>query len=70
MKELAGRVAVVTGAGSDTVVDQSLDAVRKNRRRVLVGPDAKLFDLLTRLLPSGYQRLVTTTYSFSRVLAR
>lgn len=34
-----------------------LDAVRKNRRRVLVGPDARVIDAVQRLLPSAYQRL-------------
>src|SRR6201996_5421534 len=34
-----------------------LDAVRKNRARVLVGPDAKALDLVVRLTGSGYQRL-------------
>jgi NAD(P)-dependent dehydrogenase (short-subunit alcohol dehydrogenase family) len=35
-----------------------LGAVKKNSRRVLVGPDAKFLDLLVRLFPTGYQRLV------------
>jgi NAD(P)-dependent dehydrogenase (short-subunit alcohol dehydrogenase family) len=34
-----------------------LEAVRKNKARVLVGPGAKVFDLLVRLTGSGYQRL-------------
>jgi NADP-dependent 3-hydroxy acid dehydrogenase YdfG len=34
-----------------------LGAVRKNKARVLVGPDAKVLDLLVRLTGSGYQRL-------------
>ena len=40
-----------------------LKAVQKNERRVLVGNDARLLDLVQRLLPTTYQRLVTT---FSR----
>jgi NAD(P)-dependent dehydrogenase (short-subunit alcohol dehydrogenase family) len=35
-----------------------LRAVRRNQRRVLVGRDAKFLDLLVRLFPTGYQRLV------------
>jgi NADP-dependent 3-hydroxy acid dehydrogenase YdfG len=35
-----------------------LDAVRKNKARVLVGPDAKVLDIMVRLTGSGYQRLV------------
>lgn len=36
-----------------------LKAVEGNKRRVLVGPDAKLLDLMVRLLPALHQRLVT-----------
>lgn len=32
-----------------------LDAVLKNKRRVLIGNDAKALDLIQRLLPSAYQ---------------
>ncbi len=41
-----------------------LTAVAKNRARVLVGPDAKVLDVLVRLTGSGYQRL------FSSVVGR
>jgi NADP-dependent 3-hydroxy acid dehydrogenase YdfG len=34
-----------------------LAAVRKNKARVLVGPDAKALDLMVRLTGSGYQQL-------------
>jgi hypothetical protein len=40
-----------------------LDAVRKNRPRVLVGADAKVLDLIVRLTGSGYQRLFSTVLS-------
>lgn len=36
-----------------------LSAVRRNSRRVLVGPDAVAFDAIVRFLPTGYQKLVT-----------
>jgi NADP-dependent 3-hydroxy acid dehydrogenase YdfG len=36
-----------------------LDGVRKDRARVLVGPDAKVLDVIVRLTGSGYQRLFT-----------
>jgi NAD(P)-dependent dehydrogenase (short-subunit alcohol dehydrogenase family) len=35
-----------------------IKAVEKNKRRVLVGPDAVIFDWLVRLFPSLYQRLI------------
>ncbi|HSW11957.1 MAG TPA: SDR family oxidoreductase [Solimonas sp.] len=36
-----------------------LKAVQKDSRRVLVGPDAVVFDAMVRLLPTGYQKLVS-----------
>ncbi|MBS2936679.1 SDR family NAD(P)-dependent oxidoreductase [Nocardioides sp. J2M5] len=36
-----------------------VEGVRKNRRRVLIGPDARVFDAMARLAPTGYQRLIT-----------
>ena len=41
-----------------------LDAVRKNKARVLVGQDAVVLDLIVRITGSGYQRL------FAPVIAR
>jgi NADP-dependent 3-hydroxy acid dehydrogenase YdfG len=41
-----------------------LDAVRKNKARVLVGADAKVLDVIVRITGSGYQRL------FSSVIAK
>jgi len=35
-----------------------LAGVRRNERRVLIGPDAKLMDFFARLLGAGYQRLL------------
>lgn len=35
-----------------------LDAVRNNDRRVLIGNDAKMLDLVQRVLPTGYQKLI------------
>jgi butyryl-CoA dehydrogenase len=40
----------------DKAARQILRAVRRNRRRVLVGPDAKLLDLISRLPAGFYQR--------------
>lgn len=37
-----------------------LDGVRKNARRVLIGPEAYLFDVMQRSLPGTYQMLVAT----------
>jgi short-subunit dehydrogenase len=42
-------------AASDIV-----NGILRNRRRVLIGPDAKAIDLMQRLLPTGYQALIAT----------
>ncbi|MFZ0834317.1 MAG: SDR family NAD(P)-dependent oxidoreductase [Mycobacterium sp.] len=42
-----------------------LDGVRKNKARVLVGPDAKVLDVIVRLTGAGYQRLFTAVASRS-----
>jgi len=39
-----------------------LEGVRRDRRRVLVGPDALLLDKLQRLFPSGYAILLELLY--------
>lgn len=44
-----------------------LEAVEKDRRRVLVGLDAYLIDFMVRLLPSTYQKVVMA-YAKSRLL--
>ena len=40
-----------------------LTAVRKKKARVLVGPDAKVLDVIVRATGSGYQRLFTAVTS-------
>ncbi len=42
----------------DKAAGEILDAVRKNRRRALVGPDAKAIDVLSRLPAGVYQRIL------------
>jgi NAD(P)-dependent dehydrogenase (short-subunit alcohol dehydrogenase family) len=41
----------------DSAAKTILDAVRKNKRRVLVGPDAHALDFMQRVLPTTYQVL-------------
>jgi len=36
---------------------QILDAVQKDKRRLLIGNDAKAIDLIQRILPTGYQHV-------------
>ena len=37
---------------------QILDAVEKRKQRVVIGSDGKMFDFLTRILPSSYTNIV------------
>jgi NAD(P)-dependent dehydrogenase (short-subunit alcohol dehydrogenase family) len=43
---------------ADDAADVILRGVQRNARRVLVGTDAKLFDLVQRVVPSSYQWIV------------
>lgn len=43
---------------ADEAAAQMIRAVEKNQRRLLIGADAKVLDLIVRLFPSGYQKLV------------
>ncbi|NNE12356.1 MAG: SDR family NAD(P)-dependent oxidoreductase, partial [Ilumatobacter sp.] len=42
----------------EKAAQQILRAVRRNRRRALIGPDAVVFDLVSRLPAGLYQRLL------------
>lgn len=55
-KSLIERSFITTSQSAARTI---LKAVKKNKRRVLVGPDAKAIDLMQRVLPTGYQRVVS-----------
>ncbi|GAA3017332.1 SDR family NAD(P)-dependent oxidoreductase [Actinokineospora globicatena] len=61
------RVAITSPERAARVI---LDGVRRDRARVLVGPDAYLIDLLPRLLGSWYQPLVRRVFSPSSAARR
>jgi NAD(P)-dependent dehydrogenase (short-subunit alcohol dehydrogenase family) len=42
---------------ADKAAQVILQGVRRNQRRILVGPDARVFDWVARLLPATYQRI-------------
>ena len=43
---------------ADAAAKVIVEGVRRNRRRVLIGADARVFDAMPRLAPTGYQRLI------------
>lgn len=42
---------------AEDAAQQILDAVLKNKRRLLIGNDAKAIDIMQRILPTGYQKV-------------
>jgi len=51
---------------ADDAATAIIEGVRRNRRRVLIGPDARIVDWMQRLFPTGYQSLITTGMKLSR----
>ncbi|WP_250656299.1 SDR family NAD(P)-dependent oxidoreductase [Alkalimarinus coralli] len=41
-----------------------LKGIKSKKRRVLIGPDAKVLDMMQRCLPVSYQRLVTSSFKW------
>ena len=44
-----------------------IEGVSRNQRRILVGPDARVYDWMVRLLPTAYQRVAV---QYARFTAR
>ncbi|EHU1359301.1 SDR family NAD(P)-dependent oxidoreductase [Acinetobacter baumannii] len=42
---------------ADDAAQQILEAIRKDRHRLLIGADAKAVDVIQRILPQGYQKI-------------
>ncbi|WP_159516713.1 SDR family oxidoreductase [Acinetobacter sp. 18QD2AZ41W] len=45
---------------------QILEAVQKDKRRLLIGNDAKAIDLIQRILPTGYQHVTALASQFGK----
>jgi short-subunit dehydrogenase len=58
-EDMFEKIAMTT---PETAAKTILKAVRKNRRRVLVGGDAIMLDTTQRLMPTGYQRLLEVMF--------
>ena len=55
---------------ADKAAKTILKGVNKNKRRVLIGPDARFLDLIVRFFPTGYQWLFTQAVKWrSKALA-
>lgn len=53
---------------AEEAAQQILDAVLKNKRRLLIGNDAKVIDLMQRILPTGYQKVTAFATKMSKRL--
>ncbi len=56
--ELARSFDRIARTSPEAAARTILRGVRRDKPRILVGPDARVFDAMPRLLGSGYQRLV------------
>jgi len=64
--ELTGQFEKLFRTTPDQAANAILKGVRRNARRVLIGPDAHAADLMQRFMPTLYQRVVTTAIRFRR----
>ena len=53
---------------AEEAAQQILDAVLKDKRRLLIGNDAKTLDIIQRILPTGYQKITGFATKFSKNL--
>jgi hypothetical protein len=56
--ELAADFDRAARTTAEAAAEAIVTGIRRNRRRVLIGPDAYVIDGVQRLLPTGYQRLI------------
>ncbi|MBW2509129.1 MAG: SDR family oxidoreductase [Deltaproteobacteria bacterium] len=50
---------------ADKAAKTIIDGVQRNQRRILVGPDARVYDWMVRLLPTAYQRVAVRYARFA-----
>lgn len=62
MRDQFESLFITTAEKAATVI---LKGVKSNQRRILIGPDAKLLDVMARALPASYQTLVEKSLAFT-----
>ena len=70
MDRMAGSFEKIALTTADKAARQILAAVEKDRRRALIGPDAKVIDALSRLPVGPYQRVVVFGARLSSIRPR
>ena len=56
MRKLKDNFEAMAMTTPDSAAEQIINAVHKNKRRLVIGIDAKFLDLVQRLLPNHYQK--------------
>lgn len=64
--ELTGNFEKLFRTTPDQAADIILKSVQRKARRVLVGSDARAVDMLQRIVPTAYQRMVTYAMRFGK----
>jgi NAD(P)-dependent dehydrogenase (short-subunit alcohol dehydrogenase family) len=61
-EEMAEGFDSVARISSEEAAAKIIEGVKRNKRRVLVGREAYIMDILQRLMPSGYMRIMVWQY--------
>jgi short-subunit dehydrogenase len=56
--DVARQFQVLARTSADQAADTIIKGIQKGRKRVLIGPDARLIDWMQRLLPDAYDKLL------------
>lgn len=65
-KDLTGNFEKLFRTTPDQAAQAILKSVQRDARRVLIGSDARAVDLMQRMVPTAYQRMVTAAMRFGK----
>jgi predicted RNA-binding protein Jag len=58
LSKMAADFDKMAGTTAEEAARQIVRAIEKNTKRLLIGPDAKVLDLMQRLLPNHYDNVM------------
>jgi len=64
-EEFSNSFDAIARTTSEQAAEVILDGVRKNKRRILIGSDARLLDCLQRLMPTKYSDFLNKVFSLT-----
>lgn len=65
-KKFASTFEKMAGTSAEKAAQVILDGVRRKKKRILIGRDARLADRIIRLFPSSYERILLRKYDVDR----